>query len=345
MKVVIMAGGKGLRFWPRSVDSKPKQFLALTSHESMLQQTYQRFLKYVDARDIYVVAGSSYLELIYEQLPCLEKDHVIVEPDQRDTGPCIALTARFFLKEGLDEVLITAPSDQYIPEDDALWEALLKAERLASENETIVTLGIVPTRPETGYGYIRTFPGQTGGYAFRVDTFMEKPNEQKAKELFQQSDTYWNSGICIWKPSTIAHYLRLYQSDLWEQLYGAEDNLEEVYASMPRISVDYAILEKAHTIYTIPVDFIWDDIGSWTSLERVFSTDDNGNLLFGDVYGQNVNDSIIYTDHQTVIAIGIEDLIVVSTKDGLLVCRKSEEQKIKNVIKSMEPTLVKEKDQ
>ncbi|MBD0381557.1 mannose-1-phosphate guanylyltransferase [Paenibacillus sedimenti] len=329
MKVVIMAGGKGLRFWPRSVEERPKQFLALTSRDSMLQMTYNRFRKNIDAADIYVVARSSYITLIREQLPYLDPSRLIIEPDQRDTGPCIALTARFFLQQGIDDVLVTAPSDQYIPDDKALMKALLEAERLAGKEKSIVTLGIVPTRPETGYGYIRAASESIAGQAQRVLKFVEKPNEQRARELLLEPDTYWNSGIFIWKPSTIDYYMKLYQRDLWNKLWLSEEPLETVYATLPKLSVDYAILEKATTVFTIPVHFVWDDIGSWTAMERVFPKDEQGNIIFGDVYPLHINNSIVYAEEQKVIAIGVEDLIIVSTKDGLLVCRKSEEQHIK----------------
>lgn len=335
MKVVIMAGGKGLRFWPRSVEERPKQFLALTSNDSMLQQTYNRFHKYLDAADIYVVARSTYIALIREQLPNLDPSCLIIEPDQRDTGPCMALTARFFLQQGIDDVLVTAPSDQYIPDDNALMKALLEAERLAGLDKSIVTLGIIPTRPETGYGYIRADSKSIAGLAQRVLKFVEKPNDQRAREFLLEPDTYWNSGIFVWKPSTIDYYMKLFQRDLWNKLWLSEEPLETVYATLPKLSVDYAILEKATTVFMIPVHFVWDDIGSWTAMERVFPKDGQGNIIFGDVYPFRVNNSIVYAEDQKVIAIGVEDLIIVSTKDGLLVCRKSEEQCIKMVMDLM----------
>ncbi|MBP1966964.1 mannose-1-phosphate guanylyltransferase [Paenibacillus aceris] len=336
MKVVIMAGGKGLRFWPRSVETKPKQFLALTSNESMLQQTYQRFSKYVDVADIYVVAGSSYIPLIREQLPLLDPSRMIVEPYQRDTGPCMALTARFFLQQELDDVIVTTPSDQYIPDDAELMNVLREAEMIARKDESIVTLGIVPTRPETGFGYIRADANSTLGQAKRVLRFVEKPNEQRAREFMKEPNMYWNSGIFIWKPSTINYYMKLHQSEMWNKLWLSDLPLEHVYASLPRLSVDYAILEKAERVYTIPVHFVWDDVGSWNALERVFPTDERGNLFFGDVHSLHATNSIIYAEGQKVVAIGVNDLIIVSTKDGLLVCPKSEEQNIKLAISMME---------
>ncbi|MFC5447360.1 mannose-1-phosphate guanylyltransferase [Paenibacillus aestuarii] len=336
MKVVIMAGGKGLRFWPRSVEAMPKQFLTLTSHESMLQQTYDRFRKHMDVSDIYVVTGSSYVSLVHEQLPSLRPERLIVEPEQRDTGPSLGLTARFFLQQQLDDVLVTTPSDQYIPDDQALMAALLEAEQIAGQGESIVTLGIVPTRPETGYGYIQAASDPALGRAKRVLKFVEKPSEQRAKELIMEKDMYWNSGIFIWKPSTIDKNMKRFQPDMWSKLWSVDASFTEVYAALPKISIDYAILERAKSVYTIPVHFIWDDVGSWTSLERIYPKDEYGNLALGKVYVLETSNSIIYTDVQKVIAIGVEDLIIVSTKDGLLVCRKADEQKIKMAVNLME---------
>jgi len=336
MKVVIMAGGKGMRFWPRSVEERPKQFLALTSHESMLQQTYHRFCKHMDPSDIYIVTGSTYVSLVQEQLPSLQPECLIIEPEQRDTGPSLALTARYFLQQQLDDVLVTTPSDQYIPDDDALMEALLEAEQIAKQGESIVTLGIMPTRPETGYGYIQAASTPAVGQAKRVLKFVEKPNEERAKELMLETNMYWNSGIFIWKPSTIDNNMKRFQPDMWGTLWSADASFDEVYAALPKISVDYAILEKAESVYTIPVHFVWDDVGSWTSLERIYPKDEHGNLALGKVHTLDTSNSIVYTEHQKVVVIGVEDLIIVSTKSGLLVCRKADEQKIKMAVNLME---------
>lgn len=336
MKIVIMAGGKGIRLWPRSVGDRPKQFLALASQESMLQQTYNRFRKFVDAADLYVVAGHSYAPLIFEQLPQLDRNHMIVEPDQRDTGPCIALTSRFFLQQGIDDVMVTAPADQYIPDDKALMETLLEAEQLARKDHSIVTLGIIPSRPETGYGYIHAAPEETTSRARRVLKFVEKPNEQRVHELLLEANMYWNSGIFIWKPSTIEYYLKLYQQEMWEKLWLSKEPLDSVYAALPKISVDYAIVEKAATVFVIPFRFVWDDIGSWTAMERIFPKDEQGNIKSGNIYTHLAHNSIIYAEEQSVIAIGVEDLIIVSTKNGLLVCRKSDEQHIKKATEALQ---------
>ena len=334
MKVVIMAGGEGTRFWPRSVKGKPKQFLPLVSGETMLQLTYNRFRQLLPAEKIYIVTMKAYLPLIKEQLPELAEDHMIMEPDRKDTGPCIALTALTFLNKEDDEVLVTTPSDHYVSDGDSLMKALLLAEQVAANDSAIVTLGIKPVRPETGYGYIETEESGYGDQVLSAKSFIEKPTLDKAIQLFNRSDMFWNSGIMIWKPSTISHYMATFQSGIWNILTQSSD-LELAYAELPKISIDYAILEKADTIYTIPVTFAWDDLGAWTSLQRVHATDSAENIVFGDVWLDDTSGSIIYGEGTKMIVAGVKDLIIVSTAHGLLVCHKSAEQRIKTMLGSM----------
>lgn len=357
MKVVILAGGKGTRFWPRSVERKPKQFLALTSKETMLQTTYRRYAGWLPANSIYVVTTRAYRPLVEEQLPELASERIIEEPAQRDTGPCMALTAYRFLSEEDDEVIVTAPSDQYIPDALALQAALEKAEQGARQHLAIVTLGIVPSRPETGYGYIETavHEGQIEDETrcpehlpsdglLPVKRFIEKPSLPVAQQLISKPNIYWNSGIFVWRPSTIAYYMNIYQKSLWDQIAKPGPMTEQQYVQLPKLSVDYAILEKAETIWTVPVDFEWDDVGLWTSLERIQESDEEGNLLQGDVYAHRSARNIVYTDNKPAIVIGAKDLIIVSTDDGLLVARKTEEQEIKTVLQQWEQRERREKE-
>jgi mannose-1-phosphate guanylyltransferase len=329
MKVVIMAGGKGTRFWPMSVEEKPKQFLAMTSDKTMIQQTYNRFREYLPQENIFVVTTKRYLPLVCQQLPELMIEQIIVEPEQRDSGPCIALTAQYFLKKGEDDVLVTAPSDQFIPDGKALMESLLAAEKVACKENTIVTLGIVPTRPETGYGYIETSKDSCEENVYKVETFIEKPSLLKAEYLSKRNNVYWNSGIFIWKPSTISYYMNLHHPEIWSLLEGPEAELDAVYSRIPKISIDYAVLEKADTVYMIPVQFEWDDVGTWTALERIHSVEEDGNIVIGNVHTISTLNSIIYAENHKTVVIGVQDLIIVATTDGLLICHKSNEQSIK----------------
>ncbi|MFD0677077.1 MULTISPECIES: mannose-1-phosphate guanylyltransferase [unclassified Paenibacillus] len=334
MKVIIMAGGKGTRFWPRSTEATPKQFLRLTSDETMLQVTYNRFAEWLPVDSIYVVTAKLYEDKVLEQLPHLSGDRLIIEPEQRDTGPCTALTALHFLWRKDDEILVFTPSDQYISDAQALWQALLEAEKAAYMGRAVATIGIVPSRPETGYGYIETMEEETESL-LKVKRFIEKPNEIEARSLIQRPNVFWNSGIFVWKPSTIEYYMKKHQPELWEPLVrtkGQEDAIKIIYPSLPRISVDYAIIEKAENILMRPVQFIWDDVGNWTSLERIRLVDDKSNMLQGDIHAYWTENSILYTENQKIVVIGVQDLIIVSTDEGMLICHKTREQDIKKVL-------------
>lgn len=337
MKVVIMAGGTGTRFWPRSTTERPKQFLSLTTEsETMLQQTYRRFCSFLPKEAIYLVTSRNYLLHVLEQLPRLNLENIIIEPEQKDTGPCVALTARFFLDRGIDDVIVTAPSDQYIPYTSKLMDVLNQAEKAAKTDKAVVTLGIVPNRPETGYGYIMADPCNTdfGPEIRLVNHFIEKPPLEKAQLLYRKPHAYWNSGICVWKPSTIAAHLAEHQPLLHEVIVADQEHLMQTYKSMPNISADYAILEKIKEIYTIPIDFIWDDIGTWSSLERLFERDSSNNIIQSKtvLHVEETENCIVYAEHKKAIILGAKNLIIVDTPDGLLVCHKSLEGKIKDLI-------------
>jgi mannose-1-phosphate guanylyltransferase len=304
----------------------------------MIQETYKRFRQWLPHSSIYVITSANYKGLVQQQLPELSDAQLLLEPDQRDTGPCVGLMARYFLDARDDEVIVTTPSDQFIPDSAALISALHKAELAACVQRTIVTLGITPTRPETAYGYIQAEERSLDNGVLKVSSFIEKPSLSKAEQLVQQKHVYWNSGICVWKPSTIAYYMMQYQAELWNTLTQPMEQLVHSYASLPKVSVDYAILEKAETIYTIPVHFEWDDVGLWTSLERIQPHDEHGNIVQGggSAHPFSARTNIIYTDHGKAVVIGVEDLIIVSTDHGLLVCHKSQEQQIKTVLKEIE---------
>ncbi|MED3573241.1 mannose-1-phosphate guanylyltransferase [Cytobacillus praedii] len=332
MKAIILAGGQGTRFWPLSSEDKPKQFLNLISNDSMLQETYQRFRDWMPAGKVFVVTTEKYLPLVVKQLPELQDCQIILEPDQRDTAPCIALTAMHFLNQKDDEVLVMAPSDQYIGNGQVFHKALTLAETVAEQNNSIVTLGIQPTGPETGYGYIKANKKTPFSFsAYQVEEFIEKPDLKKAEELISDENVFWNSGIFVWKPSTIAYNFSKHQPELWKIINDNQTKLQEVYSLLPKVSIDYAILEKAENVFTVPVNFEWDDIGSWTSLGRIHSSDHNYNYLIGDVMSALSKNCIVYSERKTLL-IGVEDLIVASTDEGILVCHKSKEQTIKKFL-------------
>ncbi|WP_027087816.1 mannose-1-phosphate guanylyltransferase [Cohnella panacarvi] len=334
MKIVIMAGGKGNRLWPKSASGKPKQFIALNSDETMLQTTYRSLARYLGREKLYVATAAQYLALVQEQLPELDPARLIVEPLQRDTAPCIALAALRFVREGDDEAIVTMPADHLIPDTRALVAKLAEAEVHAEAGEAIVTLGVVPNRPETNYGYIHT--GDEGGSAMKVRAFLEKPSKERAEEWISMQGVYWNSGICVWKPSTIASAMERYQPSIWYPLLEAKAIDESVYEKLPRISIDYAVLEKSEHTYCIPVSFDWDDLGTWQSLERIGQTDASGNIAIGDVLFAEASNSIVYADMRQAIILGVDDLIVVATDEGLLVCHKSKEPLLKKYVQQLD---------
>ncbi|MCC3377461.1 mannose-1-phosphate guanylyltransferase [Cohnella sp. REN36] len=337
MNIVIMAGGKGYRLWPYSAGGRPKQFLALTGEETMLQLAYRRLVRLLSPDRVYIATAASYLPLIREQLPELPAERMIVEPVQRDTGPCVALSALHFLQRGDNDVLVTMPSDQHIPDMDALVAALRQAERVVGNDRSIAMLGAMPTRPETNYGYMQVDRNGPVDGAYRVARFIEKPDAQRAAALSAAPDTYWNCGIVAWRPSTVAAEMQDHQPEMWNRLASAGSDWESVYASLHKISVDYAILEKASRVYAIPVSFEWDDMGRWTSQERVREPDAQGNVALGAVRFADSSGNLIVSEQVRAIVIGVQDLIVVSTPNGLLVCHKSKEGLLKSLVQQLEP--------
>lgn len=329
-----MAGGKGNRLWPKSASGKPKQFIALTSDETMLQATYRGLAQYVPEQKLYVATAAQYLDLVQEQLPELDRARLIVEPLQRDTAPCIALAALRFVYEGDDEAIVTMPADHLIPDTKALVKRLAEAEAHAEAGEAIVTLGVVPNRPETNYGYIHT--DDDGSRVLKVKAFMEKPSKERADEWLSMRGVYWNSGIFIWKPSTIASAMKRYQPSIWYPLIEAKAIDESVYEKLPRISIDYAILEKSEHTYCIPVTFDWDDVGTWQSLERFGQSDASGNVVLGNVLMAQASNNIVFSDMRQAIILGADDLIIVATDEGLLVCHKSNEPLLKKYVQQLE---------
>lgn len=331
-----MAGGQGTRFWPWSVKDRPKQFLPLMSGQTMLKQTYDRFCNWLPPEKIYIVTTEEYTSLVKEQLPSMKDSQMIIEPKPRDTAPCIALTALHFLNNGDNEVFAAVPADHYIFDDSNFQEVFSLAESFAEEETAIVTLGIKPTRPETGYGYIQTEPEDFDKKIQKVKAFIEKPCLERVEQLLKSESIYWNSGIFVWKPSTISYYMEKFQPRILEKLRNGLQEIRHPYSLVPKISVDYAILEKAETVYTIPIDLQWDDVGNWTAWERLnkeSDSDKENNLIRGDVHTLTTKNCLIKSEDKTTLAIGVEDLIIASTKDGLLICHKSQEQKIKELLK------------
>lgn len=343
---VIMAGGKGERFWPQSRSAKPKQFLSLTQDgETMIQKTADRLMPLVGIDDIFVVTNQNYLSLVHQQLPQLPEENIIAEPAARNTAPCISLAAGMLRRKYKEDVImLVLPSDHLIKFNALFVDTLKLAIKKAEQDDNLVTIGITPTYPETGYGYINFSPESSGDGAYEVIRFVEKPNIELAKEYVNSGEYLWNSGMFTWKVSSILGNMQKFLPDIYEGTekicdhYGAEDFnevLKSVFPTLSSESVDFGIMERANHIFTIPGNFGWDDVGNWLALERINPTNEYGNMVRGDVISINTKNSIIVGGRKLIATVGIENIIVVDTEDATLICSKNSTQDVKKVIENL----------
>ncbi len=345
--VVIMAGGKGERFWPRSRAAQPKQFTDLTGTGNMLYLTYRRAAKLVQPDKIFIVTGSEYRDITNDSVPELPIENIILEPAGRNTGPCIGLAAVTLAKRFPGATMIVLPADHLIKEDDKFIDTLHAAVESAEKTEGLVTIGIKPTRAETGYGYIKT--GEkvdigTSKFAFKVCRFIEKPDKERAQQFFSDGNYLWNSGIFVWKVPVILDAFRTYLPELYEGLQAIKSSLDTdrytevlnyIYPGLQKVSIDYGIMEKSGQVFTVPGSFYWDDVGTWRALERIFGTDRNGNVLRGRVIALETKNTIIDSSKRLVAVIGVEDLIVVDTEDITFICRKDQAELVRELLNQL----------
>ena len=313
---VIMAGGKGERFWPKSRTSHPKQFLSLTGDgETMIQKTVKRISPIVQAEDVFIVTNAEYKNLVREQLPEIPQENILAEPYARNTAPCIAFASAVIRRKYENAVMLVLPSDHLIKYENIYTRTLCNAIVKATEGSNLVTIGITPSYAETGYGYINF--GEESGNAYKVEKFVEKPDLRTAKKYLSSGKYLWNSGMFVW------------------QTFGTENFetvLEKEYKAFPSESIDFGIMEKASDIYTIPGSFGWDDVGSWLAVERINETDDNRNYIEGDVIAENCKRTTICGGKRLIAVVGTEDIIIVDTDDAVLVCSKNNAQDVKKII-------------
>lgn len=342
---LIMAGGRGERFWPKSRKTLPKQFLSLTGDgKTMIQLTVERILPLVEMDDIYIVTNKDYRQLVREQLPEIPERNILCEPVGRNTAPCIGLGAMHINQKYDDAVMMVLPSDHLIKQKKLFVDILGQACEIAEEDGNIVTVGITPSYPETGYGYIKFLTEKKKGSAFKVEKFVEKPNMEKAKEYLASGDYLWNSGMFMWKVSTILNKMQTLLPQIYQKLTQIgeaigtpeEDKvLQEIFPTVESISVDYGILEKTDSIYTLPGDFGWDDVGSWLAVSRVRGTDENNNVLTGNVLAVDTTDCVVEAQEKLIATVGLKNLIVVDTKDAMLICEKEKANDIKKVLETL----------
>lgn len=342
---LIMAGGRGERFWPKSRKSLPKQFLSLTDDgKTMIQLTVDRILPLVDMEDIYISTNKEYLQLVTAQLPNIPKENIICEPVGRNTAPCVALGAAIIGAKYDDALMMVLPSDHLVKYSSMFQTTLMDACDVAEKGDNLVTVGIAPDHPETGYGYIKFKNEITNGRAFKVDKFVEKPSLEKAKEYLAEDDYLWNSGMFLWKISSVMKRFKELIPDVYEGVMTIskalgqgrmEEELAKIFPTFPSISIDYGIMERSENIYTIPGSFGWDDVGSWLALERIKKSNEYGNIVGGNVITIDTNDCIIQAENKLIATIGLEDLIIVDSEDAILICEKGSTTDIKKVLENL----------
>ena len=342
--IVIMAGGIGSRFWPMSTTECPKQFIdVLGVGRSLLQLTYDRFQGICLPENIWIVTNKKYLELCREQLPDIPTENILLEPCRRNTAPCIAYVSWRIKSKNPKANVVVTPSDHIVTDTVEFQRVITSCLKFTGETDAIVTLGMKPNRPETGYGYIQadlSVSSPRNKEIFRVDSFREKPDIETAKKYVQQNNFFWNAGVFICSVSTIVNAFRVYQPAIskvfegMEHIYGTpeeQENIDKCYPECENISVDYAIMEKAEEIFVCPADFGWSDLGTWGSLVEQSKKDLYGNSLIGnDIRLYDSHNCIVHTmNEKQVIIQGLDGYIIAENDNRLLICKLSEEQRIK----------------
>lgn len=340
---LIMAGGKGTRFWPLSTEEKPKQFLNLVGEETMIQMTVNRIKTIIPLERIFVCTGERYVDLVKEQLPDLSERNIIIEPEGRNTAPCITLSALVIKRYYKDATMVVLPSDHLIEKEDVFLNIIKKStEFLNDYKNSIITLGMTPNRAETGYGYIEVGNDEVSSIDFTVSNvsrFVEKHNKEKAEEYLQAGNFLWNGGMFMWKVESILEKIKEYMPKTYNALIGLEEISEkdlnkfinENYKETEAISVDYGILEKSKEIFVVPSDIGWDDIGSWDAMERYREKDDSGNIIVGDIKKISASNNIIVSNGKKIIIEGLDDIYILESEDSIIVGKKSNINKLKYI--------------
>ena len=347
LNFLIMAGGKGERFWPKSRARTPKQLLNLTGNGAMIQETVERISTIAKPSNIYIVTNSLYAGPIQQLLPEIPGENIIIEPEGRNTAPCIGLASLIIGSKDPDGTMVVLAADHAIEDKSGFCKLLLQGAEVAAATGGIVTLGIKPDRPETGYGYIKMGQPYNGfDQVFKVERFTEKPDFETAQDFVASGKYLWNSGMFIWKIATIRRLIERFMPDLHHglELIGQalgtpayDEVLRSEFSKFEKISIDYGIMERAPEVYVLPADIGWDDVGSWNSLERIHSKDSAGNIVTGpNTILIDVKDCIIEsTGEKLVTFLGVENLVCVETPDAVLICPKNRTQDIKLIIEKI----------
>ncbi len=355
IRVVILAGGRGTRFWPLGRARMPKQFLHIAGRKSMVEETAERVQQLVAWKKIFTIADAPQTRLLKKRLPRIPADNFLIEPEAKNTAPSLMMATAKIWIENPEAVVVALPADHLIRDNELFRQKIKAAAAAASEDNVFVTLGIPPTFPATGYGYIRfskdnprSFYGET---FYLARAFKEKPSLDLADQYMAQGDSYWNSGIFIWEADVFAGKLAAYAPDLqsgWEKMVRSlkrkdRQGLASAFRSVPAKSIDYALMEKAEEILVVEGNFGWSDVGSWSSLLDVWPRDEKGNAVRGESLALDSKDCLVYNPGKLTALVGVEDLIIVDTEDVLLVCGVDRDQNIREVVERLKKSKTKRK--
>ncbi|VAX21564.1 Mannose-1-phosphate guanylyltransferase / Mannose-6-phosphate isomerase [hydrothermal vent metagenome] len=344
---VIMAGGKGTRFWPLSRENHPKQLLSIVGDTTMIQSTYERIKPLSGSDRVIVITGSAHADEIKKQLPEIPPENIVAEPVGRNTAPCVALAAMIAQKQDPNAVLGVYPADHVITNEEVFRNtAQVLINALKSDSKKLGTMGIVPTYPETGFGYIHR-SAKTLNNVYTAKEFCEKPDIGTAKRYMESGEYYWNAGVFFWRADTILNEIKNNLPELWEKMKPIDnaigspdfaDVMNEIYPDLPSISIDYGVMEKAGkagNVLVAPADPGWSDVGSWRSLYDLVPADDAGNRQRGKVITVNSHGTLVYNEKRLVALVGVDDVIVVETDDAILVLNKNQAQNVREVTEKL----------
>lgn len=341
---VIMAGGGGTRFWPLSRQKTPKQLLNLSGKDLMVNETIDRLKMTVPGKNMFIVTNAAQVESMKKATEGrVMAEHILSEPSARNTAACIGYAAVEILKKYGDGVMVIAPSDAYIKDWQEFTNVLSVAVNTAEKENKLVTIGITPTFPATGYGYIK-FSHTDANEAKVVEEFKEKPDLKTAEEYIKSGDYVWNSGMFIWKASTIMEHFQRLLPDIYEDLMTIEDAMgteeeynviEKVYPQIRKISVDYGIMEKSDDVLVVSGEFGWNDVGSWDMMNVLHNEDSKGNISIGDILSIDTANTIAYSENKLVATVGVDNLIIVQTKDAILICNRDKAQDVKKAVDAL----------
>jgi mannose-1-phosphate guanylyltransferase len=347
MYAVIMAGGKGARFWPRSTEARPKHLLDILSEKTILQETVERISPIVSEDKIIVVTNQIHAQEVKKQLPHLLSKNIITEPVGRNTAPCIGLAALHVMRDDPGNVMVVMPSDHFIGNRTEFERVIADAVEVAEKESALVTIGIKPSRPDTGYGYLERGEAVaeiTNSATYKVLSFREKPGLKEAENYLKTANFFWNSGIFIWQASKIMSAIEVYMPELYKGLQEINRGIccehediikKKVYEQIQPVSIDYGVLEKSSNVLMIEGDFNWSDVGSWDALWEILDKDVNGNVTRGNVISVNSRNSFVIGSKKLVAIIDAEDLIVVETDDGVLICKRGSSQHVKKIVETL----------